>query len=245
MIGHVLDAGVPAAWVTGDEVYGGDPRLSAELERRQIGYVLAVSRKRAIATRAGVFRAGVLAHGLPKRAWQRLSAGAGAKGHRMYDWAQVDIDSQPSSTGHRWLLIRRNRRTGELAFYRGYSPRPVALTMLVEVAGRRWTVEEAFQAAKGLAGLDEHQVRRWTSWHRWTTMAMLAHAFLAVTAAIERAGATTPSDLVPLTCSEIQRLFAAFVAQPVLDLVHRLRWSEWRRRHQARARTSHYRRQAA
>ncbi|MFJ9863849.1 transposase [Streptomyces sp. NPDC101165] len=51
MIGHALDADVPAAWVTGDEVYGGDPHLSAELERRQIGYVLAVSRKRAIPTR--------------------------------------------------------------------------------------------------------------------------------------------------------------------------------------------------
>lgn len=100
MIAKALDAGVQAAWVTGDEVYGGDPHLSTELERRQIGYVLAVSRKRPIATRAGIFHAGVLAHGLPKRAWQRLSAGAGAKGHRFYDWAQVDIDSPPGSPGH-------------------------------------------------------------------------------------------------------------------------------------------------
>ncbi|MFG2919761.1 IS701 family transposase [Kitasatospora sp. NPDC048298] len=245
MIAHALDAGVQAAWVTGDEVYGGDPHLSAELERRQIGYVLAVSRKRPIATRAGVFRAGVLAHGLPKRAWQRLSAGAGAKGHRFYDWAQVDIDSPPGCPGHRWLLVRRNRRTGELAFYRCYSPRPIPLTRLVKVAGRRWTVEETFQAAKGLAGLDEHQVRRWISWHRWTTLAMLAHAFLAVTAAIERATNVVAAELSPLTCNEIRRLFAALFVQPVRDLAHWLRWSEWRRRHQARACTSHYQRQAA
>ncbi|ARF81950.1 IS701 family transposase [Kitasatospora aureofaciens] len=242
MIAQALDADVPAAWVTGDEVYGGDPHLSAELERRQIGYVLAVSRKRPITTCAGVFRAGVLAHGLPKNAWQRLSAGAGAKGHRFYDWAQVDIDSPQDSGGHWWLLIRRNRRTG--AFYRCYSAHPVPLTTLVKVAGRRWTVEETFQAAKGLAGLDEHQVRRWTSWHRWTTLAMLAHAFLAVTAAIEQA-ATRPPGFVPLTCSEIRRLFAAFITPPIRNLAHRLRWSDWRRRHQARARTSHYRRQAA
>ncbi|GLW74687.1 transposase [Kitasatospora phosalacinea] len=244
MIAQALDADVPAAWVTGDEVYGGDPHLSAELERRQIGYVLAVSRKRPIATRAGVFRAGVLAHGLPKKAWQRLSAGDGAKGRRFYDWAQVDIDSPPDCPGHRWLLIRRNRRTGELAFYRCYSARLVPLATLVKVAGRRWTVEETFQAAKGLAGLDEHQVRRWTSWHRWTTLAMLAHAFLAVTAAIERAAPTAPG-LAPLTCNEIRRLFAAFIVQPARDLAHRLRWSHWRRQHQARARTSHYHRQAA
>jgi SRSO17 transposase len=63
----------------------------------------------------------------------------------------------------------------------------VPLATLVAVAGRRWTIEESFQAGKGLTGLDEHQVRRWTSWHRWTILAMLAHAFLAVTAATQRA----------------------------------------------------------
>jgi SRSO17 transposase len=175
MIAQTLDVGVPAGWVAGDEVYGGDPHLSAELEKHQIGYVMATSRKRPITIREGVFLADNLAHGLPKQAWQRLSAGTGAKGHRLYDWAQVGIDTP--ATGHRWLLIRRNRRTGKLAFYRCYSPRPVPLSTLVKVAGRRWTVEETFQAAKGLAGLNEHQVRRWTSWHRWTTLAMLAHAF--------------------------------------------------------------------
>lgn len=101
MIAEALDAGVSAAWVTGDGVCGSDPHLSAELERRQVGYVLAVSRKRTTATRAGVFRVGGRAHGLPQRAWQRLSAGAGAKGHRFYDWAQVTIDSPPASPGQR------------------------------------------------------------------------------------------------------------------------------------------------
>ncbi|MER6386612.1 IS701 family transposase [Streptomyces sp. NPDC001250] len=244
MIAQALDAGVPAGWVAGDEVYGGDPHLSAQLERRQIGYVLAVSRKRPVPTRAGVFRAGNLAHGLPKHAWQRLSAGPGAKGHRFYDWAQVEIHT-PKCPGHRWLLIRHNRRSGELAFYRCYSARLVPLATLVKVAGRRWAVEETFQAAKGLAGLDEHQVRRWTSWHRWTTLAMLAHAFLAIAAAIERTVSTSSSELVPLTCSEIRRLFTTLLPRPAVDLAHHLRWSTWRRHHQARSRTSHYQRQAA
>ncbi|MGW4559456.1 IS701 family transposase [Streptomyces sp. NPDC004365] len=244
MITQALDAGVATEWVTGDEVYGGDPHLSAELERRQVGYVLAVSRKRPIPTRGGVIDAGVLARCLPKNAWQRLSAGDGAKGRRYYDWAQVEIDAPKEGAGNRSLLVRRNRRTGELAFYRCYSAALVPLTTLVRVAGRRWTVEETFQEAKGLAGLDEHQVRRWTSWHRWTTLAMLAHAFLVVTAAIERTSAPSTSGLAPLTCGEIQRLFAAFVSQHAQRLTHRLSWSHWRRRHQARARTSHYQRQA-
>lgn len=52
-----------------------------------------------------------------------------------------------------WLLVRRNRRSGELAFYRCFSPRSVPLSERVRVAGRRWTVEEIFKAGTGLAGL--------------------------------------------------------------------------------------------
>ncbi|MGW1625899.1 hypothetical protein ACWCQR_44415, partial [Streptomyces sp. NPDC002172] len=54
---------------------------------------------------------------------------------------------------------------------------------------------------------------------------------------------TSPDGLIPLTCNEIQRLLTAWVAQPTYDLTHRLRRPTWRRRHQARARRSHYRRQ--
>ncbi|MFF3710869.1 IS701 family transposase [Streptomyces phaeochromogenes] len=238
MINRALDAGVPASWIAGDEVYGGNPHLRTTLEGRQVGYVLAVACDHQITTRAGKFRADVLVKKLPKRAWQKLSTGAGAKGHRFYDWALADIaDDRP---GHRHLLVRRNQRTGELAFYRCYSAARVPLSTLVKVAGRRWTVEETFQSGKGLAGLDEHQVRRWTSWHRWVTLAMLAHAFLAAATADERAQEQAPDDLIPLTCNEIQHLFTTLVAQTVHTVIHRLRWSEWRRRHQARARACHY-----
>ena len=56
--------------------------------------------------------------------------------------------------------------TSEIAYYRTYSPIPVPFRILVKVAGQRWQVEECFQTSKGLTGLDQHQVRRWTSWHR-------------------------------------------------------------------------------
>ncbi|MFJ5074950.1 IS701 family transposase [Streptomyces sp. NPDC088553] len=244
MITRALDAGTPARWVAGDEVYGDNPHLRAALEDRRTGYVLAVSSTHQVTTVAGKFPAKAIVAKIPKRAWQRRSAGAGAKGERYYDWAQVDIHGPAYRPGHWWLLVRRNRRSGELAFYRCFSPHSVPLSDLVRVAGRRWTVEETFQAGKGLAGLDEHQVRRWTSWHRWVTLAMLAHAFLAVTAAAERRDHPAPDDLIPLTCNEIQRLFTTLTIR-AHDLAHRLRWSHWRRRHQARARDCHYRRQAA
>jgi hypothetical protein len=143
------------------------------------------------------------------------------------------------------LLIRRHRHTGELAFYRCYSPEPVPLHDLVRVAGRRWTIEEVFQAGKGLAGMDEHQVRGWTSWRRWTLLAMIAHALLAVLAANEHADRPAPADLIELTCAEIRRLFITLIVEPARALACPLRWSTWRRRHQHRARTSHYQRQRA
>jgi hypothetical protein len=100
------------------------------------------------------------------------------------------------------------------------------------------------QAGKGLCGLDEHQVRRWRSWYRWVTLAMLAYAFLVVAAVTQHARHPPPLGLIPLTCNEIQHLFAALARQPTRDRTHRLRWSWWRRRQQARARACHYRRQA-
>ncbi len=120
-------------------------------------------------------------------------------------WLLIDIAS--TLPGHEWIMVRRNDSTGELAYYRCWSPHPVPLRTLVGVAGRRWTIEESFQAAKGQAGLDEHQVRTWTSWHRWVILSMLAMAFLAVTCADERTNTPTPNDLIPFTLNEIRRLF--------------------------------------
>ena len=241
MIGRALDAGTPAAWVTGDKVYGADPGLRADLEHRRTGYVLAVAASTQVNTAAGPFQVRTIAARLPRAAWQRYSAGSGAKGHRYYDWAWLAID--PARPGHHWLLIRRNRSTRELAFYRCCSPRQVPLPVLVKIAGTRWTTEENFQAGKGLTGLDEHQVRRWDSWYRWTTLAMLALAFLSIAAATEHASAP-PEDQIPLTRNEIAALFSALIIDPVKDTRHQLRWSVWRRRHQHRAKTCHYQRQA-
>ena len=244
MIARALDAHVPAAWVAGDEVYGGDPKLRAELHTRGVGYVLAVACDHRVPTRAGVKEAGALAAKLPRRAWQRVSAGEGAKGHRFYDWAWVDLHT-PDQPGCCWLLIRRNRRTGELAYHRCFSPGPVPLGALVRVAGTRWRIEETFQTSKGATGLDQHQVRRYTSWYRWTTLVMLAHAFLAVLTATERAQNAAPAGLIPLTLNEIKRLFTTLLTQPAQSVWQTLRWSTWRRRHQHRARTSHYKQQTA
>jgi SRSO17 transposase len=242
MINRVLDAGTPTSWVAGDEVYGNDPALRTTLRGRGIGFVLAVARDHRIATHAGSRRAIDLAVTLPATAWQTRSCGKGSKGQRWYSWALAHIDD-PEPGEHR-LLIRRNLRTGEMAFYRCWTPQPVPIAALVRVAGLRWRVEESFQAGKELAALDQHQVRRWTSWQRWTILAMLAHAFLAVLTATERA-VWTITDLIPLTCNEIRHLLDRLTSHTPHSAEHALHWSRWRRRQQARARASHYRRREA
>jgi hypothetical protein len=120
----------------------------------------------------------------------------------------------------------------------------VPLAVLVTVAGRRWSIKERIKTSKGLCGLDAHQVRRWRSWYRWATLAILAHAFLVVAALTSNTRHPPPPELISLTCNELQHLVAALLARPAADPAHRLRWSVWRRRQQARARTCHYHRQA-
>jgi SRSO17 transposase len=248
MLSRALAAGVPARWVTADEVYGADPCLRADLEIQRVGYVLAVGCDRRVPTAVGPVRVDVLAAGLDRWAWQRVSAGVGAKGPRIYEWAWIDhtdrrLRDDVLDTQQWTVLVRRHPHTGELAFYRCYSPHPVPLRELVRVAGCRWSIEENFQTGKGLAGLDEHQLRRWISWQRWTLLAMIAHALLAVLAASAHEGDIV--GMIALTCNEIRRLFTVLIVEPTRPVACPLNWSAWRRRHQHRAKISHYQRRGA
>src|ERR671933_1343519 len=95
MIARALDAGVPCAWVLGDEVYGADRRLRTMLEERGRPYVLAIrGNDRLDAELEGAVgrdTPAALTRTLPPRAWRRLSAGAGTKGARLFDWARVPL----------------------------------------------------------------------------------------------------------------------------------------------------------
>lgn len=79
------------------------------------------------------------------------------------------------------VLVRRNPLdpTDE-AYFRVFAPANTSLQTLVEVAGRRWTIEEGFELGKSELGLDHYEVRAWQGWLRHTTLVMLTLAFLAV-----------------------------------------------------------------
>ena len=186
MIERALDAQMPARWVTADEAYGSDSKFRIALQQRRIGYVVAVACRQKIPTETGSARADALAAAAPAPAWKRRSCGPGAKGDRLYDWAAATLpDTGTAEHGHhRWLLVRRSIiDPADLAYYLCYGPADTTDEHLIKVAGSRWAIEECFQTAKGQVGLDEYQVRRYDAWYRHITLAMLAHAYLAVTAA--------------------------------------------------------------
>lgn len=242
IVERTVAAGSVPGFVTGDEVYGNDPRLRVGLERLGIGYVMAVASTAPVQLAGGPLSAGVLAAGLPTVSWQLRSAGQGSKGLRWYQWAYLRLEETSQSGGERYLLIRRNRNTGELAFYRCWTPVPAALADLIRVAGTRWSIEESFQTGKGLTGLDEHQVRRYTSWCRWTVLVMLAHAFITIIAA-EQADPPEGSEMIGLTRNELAHLLTTTLFTPKDPHEHRWAWSTWRRRHQLTAKRCHYQRQ--
>ena len=185
MIGRAVDAGVPVAWVTADEVYGRDHRLRLSLEEHGLSYVLAVSTQQYVWRGFQQQRVKTVAAQIPDSAWRKLSAGAGAKGERLYEWALVDVTSFMIAPYRRWLLARRNLTdAAKQAYYIVYALETATLQDLVRVAGTRWAIEESFQSAKGEVGLDQYEVRSWHGWYRHITLALLAHAYLTVTRAV-------------------------------------------------------------
>ena len=191
MIERAIVARVPFAWVAGDEVYGDNRALRVWLEQQERHFVLAVACNQYVwPDTDGQMTVEQVGATVTAQDWTTLSAGDGAKGPRPYDWARVPLLSW-QMRGQRWLLMRRSLADGKLAYYVCYAPRDTELQTLVRVAGLRWTVEECFEAAKGEVGLDQYEVRSWRGWYRHITLAMLAHAYLAVLCA----NAVDPPDV--------------------------------------------------
>jgi SRSO17 transposase len=253
LAGDLLDGaqsvGIRAAFVAGDEVYGGR-ELRRGIRQRGMAYVMAIRANHILTTGAGRTVTAARAAGMiPAHAWHRMRTGSGTKGTRHYDWAMLGAASDDTPGGHRdghsVLLVRRHRYTGTLSSCRCWTPGPVPLSRLIAIAVIRWRIEEDHQLAKQSTGLDAGQVIRWKSWHRWTAICLLAYVYLAVAAALQRqqdARSEPGTELIPVTVPELLRLLrGTTIPPPRRDRAHRLHWSIWRRRHQYRARQAHQR----
>lgn len=183
LIATALDASIPCAYVLADALYGSDKGLRVMLEQRQQPHVLAVrSNERLMAGSFQTRTAAAIADAVALAEWQRLAAGKGAKGPRLYDWARVRLFrlQEPGQRFDHWLLVRRSLRDpNERAYYVVFAPADVSLAELAGVAGLRWTIETCFETAKDDLGLDHCEARSWHAWHRHMTLVMAALAFLA------------------------------------------------------------------
>jgi SRSO17 transposase len=200
MLGRALEAGVSAAWVVADSVYGDTRRLGMFLEEREQPYVLALSgkayvwagfRQHRISKVLEALRqeGGPAPEGAAEEGWRRLSAGDGSKGPRLYDWLRLPLNPPLQEEGfEKWLLVRRSLEDANelLTAYTVFAPEGTPLEKLAKVAGSRWRVEIGFEEAKGEVGLAHYEVRSWHGWYRHITLALFAHAFLAALRAADR-----------------------------------------------------------
>jgi SRSO17 transposase len=134
LLERAFDAQGPAAWVTGDSVYGDDRRLRVWLEERQQAYVLAVSGKEYVWRDWRQPQVKTVLATLPPEGWSRLSAGAGTKGLRWYDWCWLPLAHSLPPAWRRWLLVRRSvSDPTELTAYVVFAPHESALEAVVRV----------------------------------------------------------------------------------------------------------------
>lgn len=255
MVAGALTIGIQARWFAGDEVYCGRD-LRRGIRALGLGYTVGIAATYQVTDGAGRrWEARKLINKVRPEQWMRRQTGHGTKGTREYDWAWLDVrpDDTPveneneneNVAGTSVLVARRHRYTGEVSYFRCWSPGSVSLGTLVEVISRRWRIEETFQLAKGFTGLDQGQVTCWNSWMRWSLFSLIAAAVLALTlaATTTHTHPTGPAGLTPLTCPELVRLLRALVLPPpVHDRDHVLHWTAWRRRHQAIATACHQQR---
>ena len=165
MIERAIGSGVHFAWVTGDTVYGNDRKLRRWLEEQGRCYVLAVKNNEPLwaDTERGSAQVAArrLAEEIPDDQWQRLSAGEGSKGPRLYDWGWLPIRpwSEPGR-GH-WLLVRAWSRARASPILRTWPTTPVLVRETY-----RWRNWRAWPALGGSSKTPSRRPSRrwgWTS----------------------------------------------------------------------------------
>ncbi len=266
MVKQAKRDGLDFGWVTADAVYGGNFEFRQTLIDESIQFVMAIKcntvvykerpvtlvsspargsgRRRRRRIKGEKLRVDELAKEFSESQYKRLAVGDGSKGPRSYDWAARRITVSPCGKGSQdlWLLVRRSiSDPTKKAYYLAYAPATISIAILAGIASGRWHIEECFREAKGEVGLDDYQVRKWRSWHRHMQLAMLGHLFLT-----ELRRDNSEEDILgPLSAAEARRLLQIVMPPPPPEPRFLFRWSIWRRRHNQKARESHYRRRFA
>jgi SRSO17 transposase len=185
MLKRAWIAGIRTAWVTGDEVYGKDFHLRQWLQEVGQPYVLAVASNHYFWIGPYKMSAKEILNSpklIQPSNWKPLSCGVGSKGLRIYEWVLLRVNQLQKAS--QFLLIRRSPEDlTDVEYYHVHCALKTPLTEIVQAAGARWSVEECFESSKGEVGLDQYEVRSYSGWYRHITLAIIAHATLALTRA--------------------------------------------------------------
>lgn len=256
MLKAIKEQGFPGSWVTADTAYGQCAHFRQDLYELKLHFVVAVPcdtevemkqlkwrcdrRKKQVRykpleefNKLSVYQ---IAHGLSQKQWKHLRVAPGSKGWREYEWAIVWVRLPETPHQKVRLLLRRSLSDGKLSYYLCAVPKKTPLLKLARVASSRWSIEQCFKETKGETGMDQYQVRTWEGWHRHTLLSMLAHLFLAE---LKRRHEDVDESQT-LSVSAIRRFLE--IALPMGDLsdMEKWRWLQWKRKHNFKARISHY-----
>jgi hypothetical protein len=251
MLERALDAGVPASWVTADEVYGQDPALRAWLEGRQMAHVLAIKSSELLAVGAGPAKrsAAQLAAAVPAEHWVGPAPATAPKDAGWTTGPASSCPHQPPANGSGGCWSGAAAATASwpstpasgppAPHWSGWFgwPGPGGRSRTASSKPRTRSAWTTTRSAAGRAGTGTSP---WPCWPMpsWSSPAPP----LPATAQRGRSGLTSQLGLLPLTVPEVRRLLVALVWTAPVEPGLVLAWSRWRRRHQARARRAHYQR---
>jgi SRSO17 transposase len=176
-----------------------------------------------------------LAAQLPPSAWSQQTIKEGSKGPIQADFASLRVVAMRNELPGPdvWLVLRRNRMTGELKSYLSNAHALTSLSTFVWLSGMRWPVETCFEDGKQELGLGDYQTRTWTGWHHHMTLCILAHFFLV------RLRLHLKEDAPDLTLQQTILLLQAVLPMPSFDAALALDIVQYRQNRNFAAYRSH------
>src|SRR5512135_3314511 len=194
------NAGLPHAWIVGDDEFGRPSEFRRWLRLRGERYLVDVpcntairdlERRRPPRRRAGVGRkrrvpfrrVDTWAARQPTARWTRFTARDGEKGPLVVEAMTVRVRAKQErriGPEERLLVVRTVEAQPRTSYSLSNAGPDASLSELVRVHGTRPRIEELFESGKGDAGLAHYEVRSWVGWHHHVTLSLLALWFLCL-----------------------------------------------------------------
>ena len=114
----------------------------------------------------------------PDLEWKKVKIAEGSHGPIIAEITRIRvIESRDGLPGkERWLILRKQKNT--IKYYLSNAPQDVPFEEMAKAVIMRWPIEQSFNEAKDLLGMDEYECRSWIGWHRHMSYVFLTMLFL-------------------------------------------------------------------